>query len=60
MSVELNLPSENEQVQEVENEIECILCKVKIKIQQVTNYNEHRCPMRSGDDKEVVICFAFS
>jgi hypothetical protein len=53
MSLELEFPSENEEeVHEVENEIECILCKVKIKIQQVTNYNEHSCPMRS--DKEVV------
>lgn len=63
MSLELEFPYEREVVAAVaENEIECVLCKVKIKIQLSTNYNEHTCPRRTGDDKDVIICFgqAFS
>lgn len=57
MSVELEFPREREGevvAAVADNEIECVLCKVKIKIQQATNYNEHSCPRRSGDSKEVV------
>jgi hypothetical protein len=57
MSLELEFPHQRERkvvAAVADNEIECILCKVKIKIQQATNYNEHSCPRRTDNDTEVV------